>query len=297
MFNYKININSCKVFEYKYFLTNRSNYNIIKNIFRNGYFVFNFKKPLAFITGIICSTVCLHHCSALERNELGIITALTKDATIEEKIGEACLAYAEYAKRLNDDPDLVEDLMYKPYGTVISYNTNDTDINTDYYDEIVKGNFGLKWVVMHYIARLLNEAGIRAGLWCFYDGMFVPSASANSKDILKLLYHCLVVYWPTGETLHTFDFNINNNNKLDIEPRGISVFTAYSCLIDAFKKDGVENITMTCTDPKNRKYKPLPPEIKQAANYARAMYDQPNIDKKSYENVFYVSQKEKIKCF
>lgn len=51
------------------------------------------KKPLAFITGVICSTVCLHHCSALERNELGIITALTKDATIEKKIGEACLAY------------------------------------------------------------------------------------------------------------------------------------------------------------------------------------------------------------
>lgn len=36
------------------------------------------KKPLAFITGVICSTVCLHHCSALERNELGIITCINQ---------------------------------------------------------------------------------------------------------------------------------------------------------------------------------------------------------------------------
>ena len=186
--------------------------------------------------------------------------------------------------------------MYKPYGTVVSDNNSYTDINTDYYDDIVKGNFGLKWVVMHYIARLLNEAGIRADLWCFYDGMFVPSASANSKDILKLLYHCLVVYGSDGNILHTFDFNINNNNKLDIEPRGISVFTAYSCLINVFNKNNkVENITMTCTDPANGEFRPLPPEIEQAGNYARVMYDQPYIDKKLYENVFYVSQKEEIK--
>lgn len=186
--------------------------------------------------------------------------------------------------------------MYEPYGTVVSDNNSYTDINTDYYDEIVKGNFGLKWVVMHYIARLLNEAGIRADLWCFYDGMFKPSVPAKCEDILKLLYHCLVVYGSDGETLHTFDFNVREN-KLDIEPKCNPVFAVYSCLINAFKNNKFENITMTCTDPKNRKYKPLPPEIKRAANYARATYDQPNIDKKSYENVFYVSQKEKIKYF
>lgn len=75
---------------------------------------------------------------------LGLLLALTKDATIKERISEACLAYAEYAERLNADPGLVEYLMNEPYGTVVSYNNNDTDINTDYYNEIAKGNFGLK---------------------------------------------------------------------------------------------------------------------------------------------------------
>ncbi|MBQ3092947.1 MAG: hypothetical protein IJC57_01620 [Clostridia bacterium] len=154
-----------------------------------------------------------------------------------------------------------------------------------------------KWPVMHYIARLLNEAGIRADLWCFYDGEFKPSASANRKDILPLLYHCLVVYGSDGEALHTFDFNTNNDNKLDIEPKGIPVFTAYPRLIDAFKKDGVTHITTACTDPATGEFRPLPPEIVIAGTYSRAMYDQPNIDKKSYENVFYVSQKGKIKHF
>lgn len=143
---------------------------------------------------------------------------------------------------------------------------------------------------MHYIARLLNKAGIiRADLWCFYDGMFKPSASAKCEDILKLLYHCLVAYRPDRETPHTFDFNIISYNELDIKPRRISVSDTYTRLINIFKNDRVENITMTCTDPKNRKYKPLPPEIKRSGNYARATYDQPNIDKKSYKNVFYVS--------
>lgn len=106
-----------------------------------------------------------------------------------------------------------------------------------------------------------------------------------------------MVYGPTGKTLHTFDFNTNNDNKLDIEPIGVSVSDAYSRLIDAFKKDKVKNITMTCTDPATGEFRPLPPEIVRAGTYSRAMYDQPNIDKKSYENVFYVSQKGKIKHF
>lgn len=100
------------------------------------------KKPLAFITGVICSTICLHHCLALERNELGIITALTKDATIEEKIGEACLAYEEYAERLNAKSEIISMFLPNQTGSIVSFNPNDKDINTDYYDEIVKGNFG-----------------------------------------------------------------------------------------------------------------------------------------------------------
>ncbi|MBQ3092946.1 MAG: hypothetical protein IJC57_01615 [Clostridia bacterium] len=79
---------------------------------------------------------------ALERNELGIITALTKDATIEEKIGEACLAYEEYAERLNAKSEIISMFLPNQTGSIVSFNPNDKDINTDYYDEIVKGNFG-----------------------------------------------------------------------------------------------------------------------------------------------------------
>ena len=104
-----------------------------------------------------------------------------------------------------------------------------------------------------------------------------------------------MVYGPTGKTLHTFDFNTNNDNKLDIEPKGIPVFTAYPRLIDAFKKDKVKNITTACIDPATGEFRPLPPEIVIAGTYSRAMYDQPNIDKKSYENVFYVSDKGELK--
>jgi len=250
--------------------------------------MFNFKKTLAFITGVICSTVCVHNCSALERNKLGIITALTKDATIEEKISEARLAYEEYAKRLNAESGLVECLMSTPHGTVVSYNNNDTDINTDYYDEIVKGNFGLKWVATHYIARLLNEAGVRADLWCFYNGLFRPSASAKRADIFNLLYHCLVVYGSEGETLHTFDFNVREN-KLDTEAKGHKVTSVYIALINAFKTDWIKNITMTFTNPANGEFRPLPPEINRAGNYARALEEQPNINATLYENVYYVS--------
>ena len=160
--------------------------------------MFNFKKPLAFITGVICSTVCLHHCSALERNELKIITALTKDATIEEKIGEAHTACSEYLNRLNADPDLVKRLMEYPNGAIVSH---DKEI-TSPYDEITKGNFGLEWPLMDYVLTLLEKAGVKAARFCCCKGELVPRISVKETD--KIDFNRLVAV--TEKYCYIFDF-------------------------------------------------------------------------------------------
>ncbi|MBP3320191.1 MAG: hypothetical protein J6K87_00885 [Clostridia bacterium] len=160
--------------------------------------MFNFKKPLAFITGVICSTVCLHHCSALERNELGIITALTKDATIEEKIDEVRMACSEYLNRLNADPDLVKELMKHGYGAIMSH---DKEI-TSPYDEITKGNFGLEWPLMDYVLTLLEKAGFKVARFCCCKGESVPRISV--KETNNIDYNRLVTV--AGKYCYIFDF-------------------------------------------------------------------------------------------
>lgn len=75
-------------------------------------------------------------------------------------------------------------------GSIVSFNPNDKDINTDYYDEIVKGNFGLKWPVMHYIARLLNEAGVRE-LIC---GAFTTASSSHLRQpTARISCNCSII--------------------------------------------------------------------------------------------------------
>ena len=138
--------------------------------------------------------LCVHHCSALERNKLGIITALTKDATIEEKISEARLAYEEYAKRLKQEPDVIKLLQQGKPGSVVSLNQSDTDADTDCYEEIIKGNFGLSCVVMNYVAKLLENSSIEFEKWRFINGK-------DKSDE----YHFLVVYQKEDKFVLRFD--------------------------------------------------------------------------------------------
>lgn len=250
--------------------------------------MYNLKKSLISTALCVVSSLNIFVCSGLKRNDKGIITELSKDVSTQEKIAEAKSAYSEYIERLNEYPELLEMLLYNVFGSVVSLDPENTNLDTTYYDEICNGNFGLKWVLVHYIGKLLNDAGIKTNLWCFYK-------KTSIGDLSKIIYHYLVYYNDTDETFQTFDFVMPDNSVFKED-----IVEVFDTTINKIRTDEYDTelhnclITMTFTDPVTGKLVKMPPTLKRHFNELRAYDGMPNIAHLP-KKVAYLSTSRKIK--